>query len=193
GLAVVVFLGLMKMFDSGLHKLLDSGLLRRTPATEDGSTGPSAQPQDDASTNIVHESPSLADAETGADLDNTTSGGDTEILLNDKDQGKDVDSQVNLEEKTVELDQGQDGSDPGKTPKSRPSPEQKFIEEDQAGPDPRVNRVALAGPSPEPTHEEFMATVYLDVHGSLKLLVDEHVILEEPLSSSGTLINEEFR
>nr|GFB16934.1 hypothetical protein [Tanacetum cinerariifolium] len=39
----------------------------------------------------------------------------------------------------------------------------------------------------EPTHEEFMATVYPYVHGSLKLPVDEHVILEEPLSSSGAL------
>nr|GFC75633.1 hypothetical protein [Tanacetum cinerariifolium] len=79
------------------------------------------------------------------------------------------------------------GSDPGKTPESRPIPEQEFIEEDPAGPDPGVIRVALAGPNPEPTYEEFMANVYLDVHGSLKLPVDEHVILEEPLRSSGIL------
>nr|GFA72076.1 hypothetical protein [Tanacetum cinerariifolium] len=90
-------------------------------------------------------------------------------------------------EKTVELDQGQAGSDPGKIPESRPLPEQEFMEEDQAGPDPGVSRVAVAGPNPEPTHEEFMANFYLDVHGSLKLPVDEHVIIEEPLSSSGTL------
>nr|GEV83899.1 copia protein [Tanacetum cinerariifolium] len=49
-----------------------------------GSTGPSAQPQNDASANIVHESPPPADAETGADLDKPTSGGDTEILQIDK-------------------------------------------------------------------------------------------------------------
>nr|GEX24477.1 hypothetical protein [Tanacetum cinerariifolium] len=64
------------------------------------------------------------------------------------------------------------------------------IDEDQgkdAGPDPEVSRVDLAGPNPEPMYEDFMATVYLDVHGSLKLPVDEHAILEEPLSSSRTL------
>nr|GEY36192.1 retrovirus-related Pol polyprotein from transposon TNT 1-94 [Tanacetum cinerariifolium] len=129
-------------------------LQRRTPAMEEGSTGPSAQPHDDALANIFHESPSPADAKIGVDSDKTTSG----------------------EEKTA-----------GKTPESRPPPEQKFIEEDQAGPDPEVSRVALAGPNPEPTHEEFMDIMYPDVHGSLKLPIDEHVILEEPLSSSGTL------
>nr|GEY56270.1 hypothetical protein [Tanacetum cinerariifolium] len=92
-----------------------------------------------------------------------------------------------VEEKTTELDQGQARSDPGKTPESRPLPDQEFMEEDQAGPDPGVSRVALAGPNLESTHKEFMATVYPDVHGSLKLPVDEHVFLEEPLSSSGTL------
>nr|GEX79743.1 copia protein [Tanacetum cinerariifolium] len=136
-------------------------LQRRTPATKRESTGPSAQPQDDASTNIVHESPSPVDAETSSDSDKTTSRGNTEIL--------------------------QAGSDPGKTLESRPPPKQEFMEEGQARLDPGVSRAALAGPNPEPTHEEFMATVYPDVHGSLKLPVDEHVILEEPLSSSGTL------
>ncbi|GJR21801.1 retrovirus-related pol polyprotein from transposon TNT 1-94 [Tanacetum coccineum] len=38
-------------------------------ATEEASTGPFVQPQDDASTNIVHDSPSLADAETCVDTD----------------------------------------------------------------------------------------------------------------------------
>ncbi|GJQ93332.1 hypothetical protein Tco_0004471 [Tanacetum coccineum] len=61
------------------------------------------------------------------------------------------------------------------------------MDEDQAGPDPGVSRVALAGPNLEPTHEEFMARVYPDVHESLKFPADEHVILKEPLSSSGTL------
>nr|GEV05989.1 hypothetical protein [Tanacetum cinerariifolium] len=77
---------------------------RRTLATKEGSTGPSTQPQDDASTNIVHESPSPTDAKTGADSDKTTSGGDTEILQIDEDQGKYVDNQVNLEENTAKLD-----------------------------------------------------------------------------------------
>nr|GEW71772.1 retrovirus-related Pol polyprotein from transposon TNT 1-94 [Tanacetum cinerariifolium] len=104
-----------------------------------------------------------------------------------EEQGKDVDNQVNLKEKTDELNQGQAGSYPGKTPESRPSLEQIFIDEDQPVSDPEVSCVAPAGPNPEPTHEEFMANVHLDVHESLKFLADEHVILEEPLSSSGTL------
>ncbi|GKC58475.1 hypothetical protein Tco_1086073 [Tanacetum coccineum] len=61
------------------------------------------------------------------------------------------------------------------------------MDEDQAGPDPREGGVALAGPDPEPTHDEFMADLYPKVQESLKFLADEHVILEEPLSSSGTL------
>nr|GEW42075.1 hypothetical protein [Tanacetum cinerariifolium] len=120
---------------------------------------------DDASANIVHESLSHADAKTGADTDKTNSG----------------------EEKIADLDQGQAGSSLDKTLESRPLPEQEFIEEDQARLDPGVSRVALSGPNPEPTHEEFMANVYLDVCGNLKLPADKHVSLEEPLSSSGTL------
>ncbi|GKA81243.1 hypothetical protein Tco_0787935 [Tanacetum coccineum] len=138
---------------------------RRTLATDEASTGPSAQPQDDTSANIVRDSPSPSNAETGADIDKTNIG----------------------EEKTDEIDEGQAGSDPGKTPKSRPPPEQVFIEEDQAGPDPGENSVALAGPDPKPTHNEFMANVYPKVQESLKFPADEHVILEDPLSSTGTL------
>ncbi|GJR61990.1 hypothetical protein Tco_1504152 [Tanacetum coccineum] len=94
---------------------------------EEASTGPSVQPQDDTSANIVRDSPSSADAETG----------------------EDVDKKVILKEKTVELDQDQAGSDPGETHESRPPPEQ--------------------------------------VQESLKFSADEHVILEDPLSSTGTL------
>ncbi|GJS38521.1 hypothetical protein Tco_0563564 [Tanacetum coccineum] len=136
---------------------------------------------------ILSVSLSHANAETGADTDKTNSGGDMEILQIGEEQGDDVTNMVNLEEKTDELDQGQARSDPGKTLESRPPPEQVFMDEDQAGPDPRVSRVALAGPNPEPTHEEFIAHVYPDVYESLKFPADEHVILEEPLSSSGTL------
>ncbi|GKD95338.1 hypothetical protein Tco_1375175 [Tanacetum coccineum] len=99
------------------------------------STGPSTQPQDDTSTNIVRDSPSPADAETGAGSDKTNSGGNTEILQINEELGEDVEKQVDLEEKTVELDQDQAGSNPE----------------------------------------------------SLKFLADEHVILEDPLSSTGTL------
>ncbi|GJZ26637.1 retrovirus-related pol polyprotein from transposon TNT 1-94 [Tanacetum coccineum] len=128
---------------------------RRTPATKEASTGPSTQPHDDASANIVHESPSPADTET--------------------------------EENTAGIDEGQAGSDPGKTPESRPLLDDDKMDENQAGPDPGESRVALAGPNPEPTHDDFIANLYLNVHESLKFLVDEDVILEDPLSSTGTL------
>ncbi|GJX14891.1 hypothetical protein Tco_0206649 [Tanacetum coccineum] len=119
--------------------------VRQTPAIKEASTGPSALPQDDASANIVCESPSPADAETGADTDKINSRGDTEIL------------QI------------------------------VFMDEDQAGPDPGERRVAFARPNPKPMHDEFMANVYPNVYESLKFPADEHVILEDPLSSSGTL------
>ncbi|GJS11404.1 hypothetical protein Tco_0368200 [Tanacetum coccineum] len=122
---------------------------RHTPATKEASTRPSAQLQDDTSTNVVRDSPSPTDAETGAELDKTNSGGDTEILQITEELREDVDKQVNLEEKTAELDQDQAGSDPGKTYESQPPPEQ--------------------------------------VQESLKFLADEHAILEDPLSSTGTL------
>ncbi|GKA96809.1 retrovirus-related pol polyprotein from transposon TNT 1-94 [Tanacetum coccineum] len=160
---------------------------RQTLATKEASTGPSAQPQDDTSANIVRDSPSPADAETSADTDKTNSGGGNEILQTGEEQGDDVANVVNLEEKTGELDEGQAGSDPGRTPESRPPPDDEKMEEDQAGSDPGKSRVALAGPNPEPTHEDFMAHVYPNVHESLKFPADEHVILEDPLSSSGTL------
>ncbi|GKB16922.1 hypothetical protein Tco_0850845 [Tanacetum coccineum] len=54
--------------------------LRRTPATKEASTGSSAQPQDDTSANIVGDSQSPADAETGVDTDKINSEGDTELL-----------------------------------------------------------------------------------------------------------------
>ncbi|GKC61579.1 hypothetical protein Tco_1089177 [Tanacetum coccineum] len=122
---------------------------RRTPATEEASTGPSTQPHDDTSANIVCDSPSPVDAVTCADTDKT--------------------------------------NNPGKTPESRPLPDDDKIDEDQAGPNPGESLVALAGPNPEPTHKEFMADVYPNIYESLKFPADKHVILEDPLSSSGTL------
>ncbi|GJR94281.1 retrovirus-related pol polyprotein from transposon TNT 1-94 [Tanacetum coccineum] len=145
-------------------------LQRRTPATEEASTGPSAQPHDDTSANIL-----------------TNSGGDTEILQIGDEQGDDVTEEVNLEDKTTEIDEDQAGSDPGETHESRPSSKQVLMDEDQAGPDPGEGGVALAGPDPKPTHDEFMADLYPKVQESLKFPADDHVILEEPLSSSGTL------
>ncbi|GJS30249.1 hypothetical protein Tco_0490869 [Tanacetum coccineum] len=61
------------------------------------------------------------------------------------------------------------------------------MDEDQVGQDPGISRVALAGPDPEPTHDEFMADLYPKVLESLKFPANEHVILEDPLSSTETL------
>ncbi|GJY23642.1 hypothetical protein Tco_0397300 [Tanacetum coccineum] len=55
-----------------------------------------------------------------------------------------------------------DGSDPGETLESRPQPEQLM-------------------------HDEFLADLYPKVQESLKFSADEHVILEDPLSSTRTL------
>ncbi|GJW65917.1 hypothetical protein Tco_0117801 [Tanacetum coccineum] len=93
-------------------------LQRWTPSTKEASTGPSIQPQDDTSANIARDSPSPVDAETGADIDKTNSGGDTEILQIGKEQSEDVANVVNLEERTDEIDEGRAGLDPGKTPES---------------------------------------------------------------------------
>ncbi|GJY40099.1 hypothetical protein Tco_0427369 [Tanacetum coccineum] len=65
-------------------------LQRRTLATEEASFGPSAQPLDDISANIIRDSPSHADAKTGARSDKTCSGGDTKIVKITEEQGEDV-------------------------------------------------------------------------------------------------------
>ncbi|GKA70304.1 hypothetical protein Tco_0776368 [Tanacetum coccineum] len=53
--------------------------------------------------------------------------------------------------------------------------------------DPGLSHVALAGLDPEPMHDDFVATVYPQVHESLKHLDEEHVHEENPLSSTGIL------
>ncbi|GKB91842.1 hypothetical protein Tco_0964114 [Tanacetum coccineum] len=135
---------------------------RRTPVTKEASTGPSAEPRDDTSANVVPDTPSHVDAETRADMDKTE--GDTEILNVGEEKGEDVSNTVALEERTVELDEGQNRSEPSKTPESYPLPKR-------------------------PMHEDFVATMYPQVHESLKHPDEEHVHLENPLSSSGTLLS----
>nr|GEU78580.1 copia protein [Tanacetum cinerariifolium] len=160
---------------------------RRTPAIEVSSSGPSAQAQDDTSANIIRDSPSPVDAETSVASEKTNSGGDTEILQIDEEQGKDVDEQVNLEKKTGELDQGQAGSDPGRTLESRPPPEQVVMDEDQAGPDPRESRRALAGIDPEPTHDELMDPIRsIGTLSSVKNLKDAYAIGDQFINDKST-------
>ncbi|GKA33291.1 hypothetical protein Tco_0719658 [Tanacetum coccineum] len=124
--------------------------IRPLPVVEgkEASTRPSAQPLDDTSANIIRDSPSPVDAKTGARSNKTSNGGDTEIVQITEELREDVEKQINVEEKTMELDHDQAGSDPGETLESRPQPEQVHMEEDQAGPDPGIIRVALAGPDP---------------------------------------------
>ncbi|GJT47776.1 hypothetical protein Tco_0973933 [Tanacetum coccineum] len=112
---------------------------------------------DDTSANIVHETPSPADAEIGADTDKVISKGDTEILDFGEKQREDVDNQGTSKE------------------------------EDQAGPDPRQSHVALVGPNPEPMHDDFVTTIYPQVHEILKHTTEEHVQMDNPLSLTGTL------
>nr|GEW95866.1 hypothetical protein [Tanacetum cinerariifolium] len=154
---------------------------------KEASTGPSTQPENDTSANIVHDTPSPTDAETGAETDKSNSEGDTEILNIGEEQGEDVTDKVYLEEKTAEIDEGQAGSDPGKTLESRPPPKRVLIEEEHARPDPEQSHVALARPDTEPMHDDFVAAVYPQVHESLNNPDEEHVYIENPLSSTGTL------
>ncbi|GJY64034.1 hypothetical protein Tco_0465494 [Tanacetum coccineum] len=146
--------------------------------TEEASTRPLTQPEDDTSANIVCDTPSPPDAEA----EMSDSEGDTEILNIGEEKGKDVSNTVALEERIVELDEGQAGSDPGNTLESRPPPD-----EDQAGSNPGPSHVALSGPNPEPMYEDFIATVYPKVYESLKHTTKEHVFLENPPSSFRTL------
>ncbi|GJY93340.1 hypothetical protein Tco_0509122, partial [Tanacetum coccineum] len=160
---------------------------RRTPVSQATATGPSAHPEHDTSANIIRDTPSPADAETKVDTDITNSTTNTEVLYAEDVQGEEISHTVVLEEKTAELDEGHAGSDPGKTLESRPPPEHEHIDEDQVGPSPGQSHAALVGSNPEPMHDDFIATVYPKVHESLKHMMEKHIHLESPLSSSGTL------
>ncbi|GKE80889.1 hypothetical protein Tco_1550889, partial [Tanacetum coccineum] len=97
--------------------------------------------KNDTSVNVVCDNPSPTDAETGANTEKSTSKADTEIFNDDEEHGEKVSHTVALEERTVELDECQAGSDPSKTPESRPPPERVLMEEDQAGLNPRQSHV----------------------------------------------------
>nr|GEU85184.1 Gag-Pol polyprotein [Tanacetum cinerariifolium] len=161
--------------------------LPQIPVTGEASIGYFTQLEDDTSANLVCDTPSPIDVETCAKTDKTNSEGDGEILNIGEEQREDTANKVDLEEKNAKINEGQAGSDPGKTPESRPPPERVLMKEDQAGPIHGQSHVALAGPDPEPMHNDFIVTVYPQVHESLKHLDEEHVYLENPLSSTGTL------
>nr|GEV21730.1 hypothetical protein [Tanacetum cinerariifolium] len=84
----------------------------RTPVTLEESIGPSSQPQDDTSANIIRESSSPADAKTGTYSKKTNYEAGIEVLNIDEEKGEELSNTVALEEKTVELDEGHVGLDP---------------------------------------------------------------------------------
>nr|GEW79475.1 retrovirus-related Pol polyprotein from transposon TNT 1-94 [Tanacetum cinerariifolium] len=154
---------LLALHTPKMRSITDQFILqRRTPTTEEASTGPSAQPLDDTSANILRDSPSLADAETGARSDKTSSGGDTVVLLITEELGEDVGKQENIKEKIEVMD------------------------EDQARPDPGKSREALFRPDPEPTHDEFMADLYPQGSRKLKNLEDAFTIGDQFINDKST-------
>ncbi|GJZ22471.1 hypothetical protein Tco_0559510 [Tanacetum coccineum] len=111
----------------------------------------------------------------------------------------DSDDATPLVIKSKTQDEGQAGPDPGKLDEGRAGPNPDEVVESQPLPTPSV----LAGPNlkhsdveitdassqpqPEYMDEGFIATAYPEVQENLKLSVDEQMILEEPVSSTGTL------
>ncbi|GJY30372.1 hypothetical protein Tco_0413867 [Tanacetum coccineum] len=136
----------------------DPGLIRKLLKVEGKGKG-----IDDTSANVVHDTSSPADSTNVANMEQSISETDTKILNVEEVQGEEVSNMMVLEERIVELDEGQAGSDPVKTPESRPPAERVLIEEDQAGSNPG------------------------QIHQNLKLTTEEQVHIENPLSSSGTL------
>ncbi|GKB62683.1 hypothetical protein Tco_0918869 [Tanacetum coccineum] len=114
--------------------------------TQDATTEPFAQPQDDTFTNVVRDTSSPEDsinyAKNVTEMEQTNSDTRTEILKIEEEPCEEVSNTVALEERTVKLDEGQARSDPGKTPEYRPPPEHVFMEEDQAGSNPGQSHVS---------------------------------------------------
>nr|GEX99927.1 hypothetical protein [Tanacetum cinerariifolium] len=96
-------------------------------------------------------------------------------------------------------DEGQAGPNPGEQDEgqARPNPGDAATSQPQSSPvvhdGPNLKHTNLevtdvsTQPHPEQMDEEFTTTAYPKVHENLKLTVEEHVILEEPTSSTGTL------
>ncbi|GKC06923.1 hypothetical protein Tco_0998533, partial [Tanacetum coccineum] len=84
-------------------------------------------------------------------------------------------------------DEGQAGTNPDDAAESLPLPTPSV----HAGPNLEHSDVEITDRSNQPQHEHmdegFTATAYPEVQANLKLTVDEQVIPEEPVSSTGTL------
>ncbi|GJV90807.1 hypothetical protein Tco_1538620 [Tanacetum coccineum] len=153
-------------------------LQRRDQAPHDSTTGPSSQPQDDTSEKVVHESSSTTDSER------TESETEATAPKVDKEQGEVASTTVTSGVGISVHTENQAGSDPGQGHEALAGSNLEPMQEDSG---PREEHVALAGPNPEHMDEDFYATAYPKVHENLKLRTDEHVILENPESSSATL------
>nr|GEZ38665.1 hypothetical protein [Tanacetum cinerariifolium] len=127
------------------------------------------------------------------------------------DESSSLYAKLGLTDSEVESDKDVPGMDAGVEDEgqARPNPHEKDKGHarpnpgDAASYQPQSSPVVLAGPNlehtdlkvtnvstqphPEKIDEGFTATVYPKVHENLKLMVKEHVILEEPASSTGTL------
>ncbi|GJY32497.1 hypothetical protein Tco_0416966, partial [Tanacetum coccineum] len=101
--------------------------------------------------------------------------------------------------KSGDQDEGQAGPDPGIQDKGQAEPNPDDVAESQplstpgvhAGPNLEHTDAeatdATSQPQPGQMDEEFTTTTYPNVQENLKLTIDEPVILEEPVSSTGTL------
>nr|GEU98525.1 retrovirus-related Pol polyprotein from transposon TNT 1-94 [Tanacetum cinerariifolium] len=107
--------------------------------------------------------------------------GQTGSDAGDQDEGQ---AGLNLDE----ISKGQVGPNPGNARADVHSIPSPMV---HAGSDRKHIDLDVADVSPQPTTEqldkEFIATAYPKVQENLKLTVEEHVLLEEPASSSGTL------
>nr|GEZ15547.1 E-beta-farnesene synthase [Tanacetum cinerariifolium] len=83
--------------------------------------------------------------------------------------------------------EGQAGLDPGAQAEGQMGSDAGAQDKGQAGSNPDENSEGQARPDPKQLDEGFTATAYPKVQENLKLTVEEHVLLEEPASSSGTL------
>ncbi|GJR64047.1 hypothetical protein Tco_0010112 [Tanacetum coccineum] len=102
----------------------------------------------------------------------------------DKEQGEVASTTVTSRVGISVHTENQAGSDPRQGHEALAGSNLEPMQEDSS---PRKEHVALAGPNPEHMDEDFYATAYLKVHENLKFRTDEHVILENPESSSATL------
>ncbi|GKA01595.1 hypothetical protein Tco_0674260 [Tanacetum coccineum] len=120
-----------------------------------------------------------------------------ELDLSDSDTKSD--DEVPPVVKSGAQEEGQAGPNPGKQDEGQagPNPGNDTVSQPQSTPavhaEPNLEHTnieatdASSQPQPEQMDEGFTTTIYPNVLESLKLTVDEPVILEEPVSSTGTL------